>query len=169
MKKILLFLLVLSFVACSDDDKEHEFILNTYCYAKRNNNNRITCYFYFFEKGDYISVVRNDFDPLKNLGLATATTTDGKEVECIGYCYSYSDESVPIAKYRYGLPDLGGQDIVDGDFYVACFPPSLGTGGQHPYKANSFSKIKDKALMINVNFNTYTSFESGYKLLKWDE
>lgn len=168
MKKTFILLFTIFFaISCSKDDGYHEFILNTYCYAKRNDK-RITCYFYFFEKGDYVSVIRNDFDPMKNLGLAIATTKDGKEIQCVGYCYSYNDE-VPIAKYRYGIPDIGGKDIVEGEYYVACFPPNLGTGGQHPYKAKTFAKVKDKALNINVNFNYYTSFEPGYKYLEWDE
>lgn len=167
MKKILpLFIAFLTLISCSKDDGYHEFVFNTYCYATRNNKS-ISCYFYFFEKGDYISVVRNDFDS-KNLGLATATTKDGKEVQSVGYCLSLSNESSPIAKYRYGIPDLGGKEIVEGEYYIACFP-SIGTGGQHPYKAKSFTKAKDKALMIKVDFNYYTSYEPGYKYLEWDE
>ena len=168
MKMFFLFALFSIVFSACEKPEPHDFKHSIWCIAKHRSNN-VTCRFYFFDKGEYISVERGDFGDFstQTYGKAIATKADGTKVESLGYAmYLSSQSGYADAVYRNNA-----QEILEGTFYVACFP-SIGLGGQFPYKAKIFTKERSLGLIIEPIFTDKSSMgigESGYKYFEWNE
>ena len=81
--------------------------------------------------------------------------------------YYSEDEGKYATLSDYKNPS-GLTPIREGTFYVACFPIQI--GDRHPYKAKTFTKTKDKGLVIEPIFTEDSYYGvDGYKFFEWDE
>lgn len=165
----LLFLLILCplFISCGSDDDEFTFY--TYTEAKLGGENtkgkKIPCSFFFFEPDEYISIVKH---PNKS-DRAIATKKNGTQVESIAWAYYIAEGSYGVARYVDWSGKYKHPEIIEGTYYVVCFPTTL-LGGGNPYKSKVFTKQKDKALVISPVFTSKSYYGvDGYKYFEWDE
>lgn len=164
MKRLFFSLMLALSLFSSCGDGEHEPVVHEIICTAKYLGDPIGCYFYFFEPGEYVGVERDDFD-LRDSGRAYAIKRDGTRVESIGYAFYFKKDARSKASYR---KDRFGY-IVEGTYYVACFPQF--TGGRHfPYKAKTFTKQKYKGLFITPVFTKKSlALVDEYKYFDWDE
>ena len=168
IKKIVLLAITILFLCACDRKDFHEFEFDILCQATQKltySSINISCQFYFFEPGEYISIEKDDFmSSGGTYGKAIATKTDGTIVESVGYAIYFSSENrYGRAKYRNNQ-----KEIREGTFYVACFP-DRSPGRHFPYKAKIFTKERNSGLIIQPVFTEYSLRADGYKRFEWDE
>lgn len=162
MKRVFYIIALLAiFLLQGCSNNENEFDFDIWCSCKLNDK-PLSCEFYAFPEGEYTSVVLND-----SYGSAYATLKDGSKVENVGYAYYSEDEGKYATLSDYKNPS-GLTPIREGTFYVACFPIQI--GDRHPYKAKTFTKTKDKGLVIEPIFTEDSYYGvDGYKFFEWEE
>lgn len=162
----LIFIIILILPGCSKSE-ENEFDFDIWCRCKvnskfTNSTKNISCDFFAFPEGDYSKVEIST----GNFGTAYAYNKNGEKIKNVGYAY-YSEDAGKYATLKnYGLSSETGA-IQEGTFYIACFPSQIGY--RHPYKAKTFTKIKDKGLIIEPIFaeDEYYGID-GYQYFEWD-
>ena len=162
MKKVLYLIGLLAiFFLQSCDSNENEFEFDIWCSCKINKK-PLSCEFYAFPEDEYIGVVLDD-----SYGTAYAILKDGSKVENVGYAFYSENEGKYATLSDYKNPS-GLTPIREGTFYIACFP--LQIGYRHPYKADIFTKTKDKGLVIEPIFTEKSYYGvDGYQRFEWDE
>lgn len=162
IKSFYLIGLIILFLLPGCKYEEDNFEFDIWCGCKLNKKS-ISCYFYAFPDGEYESVERD----LDKYGTAYAFLKDGTMVRNIGYAYYNEDERGYATLYDYNNT-TGMTPIREGTYYIACFP--LKIGYSHPYKAKTFTKTKDKGLVIEPVFTEDSYYGvDGYKFFEWDE
>lgn len=166
MKKIILIFLLPLFFGCSSEENNDDSI-EIFCSAKLIDN-PISCMFYFFEAGEYKSIEVDTKGTPNSFGQAKAIKIDGTSVDAIGYAY-YSGDKLAVAKYHdWYNKGYKQRNIIEGTFYVACFPSNIGY--RFPYKAKIFSKKYNEGLFINPIFTSESYYGvNGYKYFEWDK
>lgn len=162
----LLFIVILILSGCSKNE-ENEFEFDIWCRCKVSSKfsgitKNVSCDFFAFPEGDYskVEILTGDF------GTAYAHNKNGEKIKNIGYAYYSKDSSGYATLKTYGLTNNTGA-IQEGTFYIACFPSSIGY--RHPYKAKTFTKVKNEALIIEPIFaeDEYYGVD-GYQYFEWD-
>lgn len=168
MRKLLslVFITILILLGCSKDE-ENEFDFDIWCSCKvsskfTNTTKNVSCYFFAFPDGNYSKIeISTDI-----YGTAYAFSANGEKVKNVGYAYYSEDDGKYATLKTHGLSS-NTEAIQEGTFYIACFPSIIGY--RHPYKAKTFTKVKNKALIIDPIFaeEEYYGID-GYQYFEWD-
>lgn len=165
----ILFLIITALIACgcSNDDEETKLDFDILCSCKVSSKfsgttKNVSCNFFAFPEGNYskVEIATDDF------GTAYAFNTNGEKIKNIGYAYYSEDKEHYATLMNYNLA-IGNKAIREGTFYIACFPLTIGY--RHPYKAKNFTKVTNKALIIEPIFaeDEYYGID-GYQYFEWD-
>ena len=164
MKKILLLIIVtLFFVGCEDNVNKFEF--DILCGGKSS------CDFYFFPDDDYYHnfEILDIGNFLKERGVLT--NKKGERVESIGFAHYYLKDYATAKYMDWSKNGYKKPEIRKGTFYVVCVCTE-NSGRRFPYKAKTFTKLEDKALIIEPVFTWESSFVpygETYVYYEWDE
>lgn len=168
MRKLLslAFITIIILSGCTKDEK-NELEFDIWCRCKvsskfTNSTKNVPCDFFAFPEGNYskIEILSGDF------GTAYALNTSGEKIKNIGYAYYSGDNDNYAILKNYNL-NSSTVELKEGTFYIACFPSKIGY--RYPYKAKTFTKMKNKELVVEPIFAEEEYYDiDGYQYFEWD-